>query len=53
MRGIAQFGRGYQGARDGFVYVYFGFSRANELLVEQGADPIDWRLDQGSSPPAN
>ncbi len=37
--------RGFFGSRP--------FSRANELLVEQGADPIDWRLDQGSSPPAN
>lgn len=29
-------------------YGFFGsrpFSRTNDLLVEQGADPIDWRLD--------
>jgi uracil-DNA glycosylase len=29
--------RGFFGSRP--------FSRANQLLVEQGADPIDWRLD--------
>ena len=33
VRGIAQFGRGYQGAMDDFVYVYFGFSRANDFYL--------------------
>ena len=33
VRGIAQFGRGYQGAMDDFVYVYFGFSRANDIYL--------------------
>jgi uracil-DNA glycosylase len=28
--------RGFFGSRP--------FSRANELLVQQGADPVDWRL---------
>jgi uracil-DNA glycosylase len=32
---------------------FFGsrpFSRANELLVAQGAEPVDWRIDEGSEP---
>ncbi|MCX7011341.1 MAG: hypothetical protein NTW86_02025 [Candidatus Sumerlaeota bacterium] len=33
VRGIAQFGKGYEGAMDDFVYVYFGFSRANDLYL--------------------
>ena len=37
--------RGFFGSRP--------FSRANELLVAQGAQPIDWRLDREASPPAN
>ena len=37
--------RGFFGSRP--------FSRANELLEAQGANPIDWRLDRGTSPPAN
>ncbi len=37
--------RGFFGSRP--------FSRANELLEAQGASPIDWRLDRGTSPPAN
>ncbi|MEG9227098.1 uracil-DNA glycosylase [Aeromicrobium sp. Sec7.5] len=37
--------RGFFGSRP--------FSRANDLLLAQGADPIDWRLDRESSPPPN
>lgn len=33
VRGIAHFGPGYAGAMDDFVYVYFGFSRANEIFL--------------------
>ena len=33
VRGIAQFGQGYEGAMDEFVYVYFAFSRANDFYL--------------------
>ncbi len=33
VRGICQYGRGYRGNNDGFVYVYFGFSRADDLYL--------------------
>jgi len=33
VRGIAQFGKGYAGALDDFIYVYFGFSRANDFYL--------------------
>ena len=37
VRGIAQFGKGYAGAMDDFVYVYFGFSRANDIYLARVA----------------
>ena len=40
VRGICQFGRGYAGAIDEFVYIYFAFSRASEIYlarVERGS----------------
>ncbi len=33
VRGIAQFGKGYADAIDDYVYVYFGFSRANDFYL--------------------
>lgn len=33
VRGICQFGRGYEGAMDEYVYVYFGFNNKCELYL--------------------
>ncbi len=33
VRGICQFGRGYQGALDEYLYVYFGFNRQSDLYL--------------------
>ena len=33
VRGICQFGPGYQNAADGYVYVYFGFNRQADLFL--------------------
>ncbi|MCB1122051.1 MAG: DUF4185 domain-containing protein [Verrucomicrobiae bacterium] len=33
VRGICQFGPGYEGTRDEYVYVYFGFNFANDLFL--------------------
>lgn len=33
VRGIVQYGPGYEGAPDDFVYVYFGYNRASDLYL--------------------
>jgi hypothetical protein len=43
VRGIAQYGRGCRDSRDGFVYVYFGFSRAADIYLARV--PKRWILD--------
>jgi hypothetical protein len=37
VRGIAQFGKGYAGAMDDYIYVYFGFSRADDIYLARVA----------------